>query len=93
MHSGPKTIPLSKFTLEALCEVDVTFYDKDSVQITTLSPHFSFIESTFLIDVPSTSDTAMLGVHEFKMRQSMRYGSSVAEQLVVISMNCMILSL
>jgi hypothetical protein len=96
MFSGSKTIPLSKFTPEALCEVDVNFYDKDSVQITTipiLSPNFSFIESTFLIDVPSTSDTAMIGVHEFKMRQSMRYGSSVAEQWVVIRMNCMIFSL
>jgi hypothetical protein len=88
MFSGAKTIPLSKFTTEALCEVDATFYDKNSVQITTLpilSPHFSFIESTFLIDVPSTSDTAMIGVHEFKMRQSMRFGTSVAEQWVVIT--------
>jgi uroporphyrinogen-III decarboxylase len=30
MFSGPQTIPLSKFTTEALCEVDVTFYNKDS---------------------------------------------------------------
>ena len=46
-----------------------------------------------MLETADTSDPDMVGTHEIKMVQKIRYGSSTASQWIVITINCLIKNL
>jgi len=97
LNSGPQSLNIQKLTSTA-CEVDVTFQDSSLAPITFPSSFFTFTNTgtALTLGVPDTTLAGLVGVHEFKMTQTLRYTTSATDQWIVITImenGCMIGSL